>query len=420
MCEHTSSPGRRYYRMLLVIFVPFALGHFLSFFFRSVTAVLTPHLVADVPLGVGEIGLLSSAYFLAFGIAQLPVGLGLDRFGPKRIQIALLGVAAVGTLLFALANSFLTLFLGRVLIGIGLSACFMAGVKAISTSFERHKIPSLNGGLIAVGGLGAMASTIPVEWALDVMNWRTLFFTLAAFALVILATIALVVPNGNEPTHFQTENSFAAFEEVWRNPAFRSTISLVLIPHTVAFGVQGLWLGQWLHDIGNLDRVATANALLISMGGIVAGSLSVGAIGEWASKRGIALIDIASIGVALFIVVQLAAMLNFAPLVPFLAVAFTFVGTIGGIEYAIVSQAVPRHLTGRASTLLNLLIFFGSFLVQTMFGLILSRWTPMMDLRYPPVAYTVAFGVLVSLQLPGLVVWYRRRNVGRLVTDLAE
>ena len=143
---------------------------------------------------VGEVGLLSSAYFLAFAFGQLPVGLTLDRYGPKHVQMVLLCVAAVGTVLFAFGENFATLFAARVLIGAGLSACFMSAVKAISVSFDRHKIPSLLGGMSAVGGLDAMASTMPIEWALGQIGWRTLFLALGVLALVIAVCIGFAVP----------------------------------------------------------------------------------------------------------------------------------------------------------------------------------------------------------------------------------
>jgi hypothetical protein len=92
-----------------------------------------------------------------------------------------------------------------------------------------------------------------------------------------------------------------------------------------------------------------------------------------------------------------------------LAVLFTLVGTITGMEYAIVAQTVPRELTGRASTCLNLLIFIGAFLVQAGFGLVIGLWEPNASNHYPPVAYQVAFGTLVLLQLPGLAGYVRRR-----------
>jgi hypothetical protein len=104
-----------------------------------------------------------------------------------------------------------------------------------------------------------------------------------------------------------------------------------------------------------------------------------------------------------------------------LSVMFTLVGTITGIEYTIVAQAMPAHLTGRASTCLNLLIFTGAFLVQAGFGQVVGLWQPDAAQHYPAIAYEAAFFALVLLQLPGLV-WFacsrRRRAVRNPVESL--
>ncbi|MGG1948224.1 MFS transporter [Trinickia sp. NRRL B-1857] len=416
MRDSSPATGARFHRLLFVVFLPFALGHFLSLFFRNVNAVLTPYLMAELPLGAERIGLLSSVYFLTLALTQIPVGLCLDRWGPRRTQIAFLSVAVMGTLLFAVARDFYTLFAARALSGIGMAGAFMAAVKAIATAFESRRLPVLNGAMIAVGGLGSMAATSPVEWALHAMSWHELFVWLAGFLMLAIAAVFWLVPPEtlpSPPPAYAQPRTLASFIDVWRVPGFRRAISLVLLPHAVAFGVQGVWLGRWISDIGRLDRAATANVLFASMGGIVVGALLVGAMGGWAERRGYRLLDVAGAGVALFVIVQLAAACGFVPLVPMLAVGFSIVGAIGGLEFSLVLQAVPRHLAGRASTMLNLLIFLGSFLVQTLFGLILERWPPLSDLRYPAQAYSAAFGFLALLQLPGLMQWYWQREPSR-------
>ena len=108
-------------------------------------------------------------------------------------------------------------------------------------------------------------------------------------------------------------------------------------------------------------------------------------------------------------------MLNYAPSFQLLAVLFTLVGTITGIEYAIVAQSMPRELTGRAATCLNLLIFIGAFLVQAGFGQLIALWRPDLLGHTPATAYRVAFGVLLVLQLPGVArhFWARRARARR-------
>ena len=112
---------------------------------------------------------------------------------------------------------------------------------------------------------------------------------------------------------------------------------------------------------------------------------------------------------ALFIAVQIGFVCDWAPSYQLLSVLFTLVGTVTGIEYAIVAQSLPGALTGRAATCLNLLIFLGAFAVQAGFGLVVGCWRPNAQQQYPALAYQAAFGALVLLQLPGLI-WFLRRR----------
>jgi hypothetical protein len=209
-----------------------------------------------------------------------------------------------------------------------------------------------------------------------------------------------------------------SLREVYQNPQFRKTVSLMLIPHAVFFGMQGLWIGRWLSQVAHFSDDAVAYLLYLSMAAVIFGAIAVGLGTERAAKRGIKPLDMAAGGVAIFVLVQALMVFNYAPSYQLLAVLFTLVGTITGMEYAIIAQSLPKELTGRASTCLNLLIFVGAFLVQAGFGQVLGLWRPDALGHYPVVAYRVAFAVLVLLQLPGLAIYGLRRRRPR--TSMSE
>jgi MFS family permease len=391
------------------IFLPFAFGHFLSCLMRNVNAVLAPYLVGSLHLTPAQLGLLTSALFFSFALVQLPVGIALDRYGPRTVQLVLMLLAAVGTLMFAFGHSFGDLVVARFVMGLGLGGCFMSAMKAVATWMPAARVPSMNGYLMAAGGLGAATGTTPVRLALQFTDWHHLFILLAGFIACTGLVIALVYPqtptasNAKPPT-------LQSVLAVYRHPAFREATSLVLVPHMVFFGVQGLWIGRWLSDAARFSDAAVAWLLYLGMAAVIFGSIATGMITEWAGKRGIARLDVAAGGVALFVLVQAAVAINWHPSVELLAVLFTLVGTITGIEFAIVTQAMPKELTGRAATCLNLVIFVGAFLVQAGFGQLVGLWKPDASNHYPAVAYQVAFGALVLLQLPGLVGYFLRRR----------
>ena len=394
------------------VFLPFALGHYLSSLLRNVNAVLAPDLLKALALSPGQLGLLTSAFFFAFALVQLPVGIALDRYGPRKVQLALMLFAAVGALLFARGQTFAQLVLARAILGCGLGGCFMSAVKAISTWIAPGKLPSVHGYLIAVGGLGAASSTMPVRMALEYTDWRGLFLILGALVAASGAAIWLLAPPSSKPVG-ERPPVLASLREVVRTPTFRTTISLELIPHAVFFGIQGLWIGRWLSDVAHFPDDAVAYLLYMGMAAVIFGAIAVGMITEWAGRRGITPLDVAGAGIALFVLIQAAFVVSYAPSFQLLSVLFTLVGTITGIEYAIVAQSMPRELTGRAATCLNLLIFVGAFLVQAGFGLLIGCWTPDAAGHYPALAYRVAFGALVLLQLPGLLAHLRRWRARR-------
>lgn len=409
MQDTATAPRLTGVAVFFYVFLPFALGHYLSTLLRNVNAVLAPDLMRALALTPGELGLLTSAFFFAFALVQLPVGIALDRWGPRRVQLSMMLVGALGALLFARGTGFGQLLVARAVMGLGLGGCFMAAVKAVSTWITPNKLPSVHGYLIAVGGLGAASATMPVRLVLDYTDWRGLFAILAGLTACSGLLIALVYPRDKGPQPKRGPLG-QALREVFRAPVFRNTASLVLIPHAVFFGIQGLWIGRWLSDVARFPDDAVAYLLYMGMASVIFGAIGVGMITEWAGRRGIAPLDVAAAGIAVFLLVQAAFVLNYKPSFQLLSVLFTLVGTITGIEYAIIAQSMPRELTGRAATCLNLLIFIGAFLVQAGFGLLVGLW-PVDDAgQTPAMAYRMAFAVLVLVQLPGLVGFVRRRR----------
>jgi len=412
MQDTAAAPRLSGVAVFFYVFLPFALGHYLSSLLRNVNAVLASHLVGALALTPGELGLLTSAFFFAFALVQLPVGIALDRFGPRRVQLVMMLVGSCGALLFAHGAGFWQLLVARAVMGFGLGGCFMAAVKAVSTWIAPNRLPSVHGYLIAVGGLGAASATMPVRQALEYTDWRGLFVVLAGLVACCGLLVALLYPRTEGPAPNRGPLG-QALRQVFRAPVFCNTAALVLVPHAVFFGIQGLWIGRFLSDVARFPDAAVAYLLYMGMAAVIFGAIAVGMITEWAGRRGIAPLDVAAAGIVVFLVVQAGFVVGYQPSYQMLSVLFTLVGTITGIEYAIIAQAMPRELTGRAATCLNLLIFIGAFVVQAGFGLLIGLWTPDAGGHAPAVAYQVGFAVLVLVQLPGLVGFIvRRRRAG--------
>src|ERR1700756_4782156 len=163
------------WRKIRSVFLPFAAGYYLSFLFRTINASISPFLASDFGLGAAETGLLASVYFLVFAGAQIPIGVLLDRYGPRRVQSVLLVIAVGGTSLFGNADSFAQLLAGRAMIGLGVAASLMAGLKAIVMWFPRDRVAFVNGGMSMLGSLGAVTATAPTDWLLNWIGWGGVF-----------------------------------------------------------------------------------------------------------------------------------------------------------------------------------------------------------------------------------------------------
>src|SRR3954451_14596220 len=179
---------------VVTVFCPFVAGYFLSFFFRNVNAVISKDLAGEFQLTPADLGFLTSMYLLAFAVIQLPLGVLLDRYGPRRVVAALMCFAAAGALVFSLSQNLATLSLGRALIGLGVSAGLMGAIKAFSLWFPLSRLATMNGLYLAVGGLGGLCATAPAEALVEAFGWRGMFSALAAASAAAALAVFFIVP----------------------------------------------------------------------------------------------------------------------------------------------------------------------------------------------------------------------------------
>lgn len=390
----------------LCVFVPFALGYFLSYIYRTVNSVIAPNLVADTGINAADLGLLTSAFFLAFAVAQLPLGMLLDRFGPRRVEAALLLIAGLGAWLFAQGDSLVSLTVGRAFIGLGVSGCMMAAFKAFVQWFPARRLPFINGCLMAVGSTGALAATAPVEWLLGFTSWEMLFIGLAGFSVLISLTLLQVAPEHEEaPAHLGLGQQLGGIATVFRDRYFWRLAPFTVASQAAFLAIQGLWAGPWLRDVAGLDRGGVALHLTGLSLAVVAGFLLSGTVATRFARRGVAPGTVAVCGMTGFLLVEIALILSGGAFPLMLWMAFGLLGTSGTVPYAALSQHFHGQLAGRANTALNLLVFVGAFAVQWGMGGVLHLWEDPATSTYGATGYTVCLGTLALLQSAGLV-WF--------------
>lgn len=380
------------------IYLPFAFAYFLSYLLRTVNAVVSPELTRELHLGPASLGLLTAAYFLAFCAVQLPNGILLDRYGPRRTEAALFLFTAVGCLLFGIGNSQSALILGRALIGLGVSAGLMASLKAISIWFPQERQPSVSNWVMVAGALGAVATTIPVEMAIQHISWRYIFFGASAAAVLASALIYFTVPDPPPAsTNTSLKQQWRGVVEIFRSSRFWWILPLSSIPMGGYMVIQSLWAVPWMMEVEGLTRAEAAHRLFVMAIVQLLGyfSLSVGM--RPLARLGVQTRHIFVGGYALYITAFLGLVFG----TPFgrhwIWLLLALGSTVNVLGFTVFTEKLSKDLFGRAATALNQVLFAWCFLMQWGIGALVEVGMSLTSLS-KSTAMVFAFGCLMVAQ----------------------
>ena len=185
--------------------------------------------------------------------------------------------------------------------------------------------------------------------------------------------------------------------DIYCSPVFWRIAPSSVLSQATFLAIQGLWAGPWLRDVAGLDKVAAAGILFWIAAAMVAGFLSIGQLAYRLSRRAVPPLAVTAVGMALFMGVQLALLFKLGPIL-LLWVLFGFIGTVGTLSTAILTQAFPPTLAGRVNTALNVLVFVVAFTGQWGMGAIINHW-PVVGNGYAESGYQWAFGLALMAQL---------------------
>jgi MFS family permease len=397
---------------LFWLFLPFALSYGGSYFLRNVNAVAGPLLAQEFGLGAGGLGFLTSAYFLAFSLAQIPLGIALDRFGHALVNAVMLTTVGLGATIFACADSMPMLLLGRCLIGVGAGAALMSSMSAVHAWAGRERAATYTGLIMLLGGAGAMLAGSPTQWLVDQLGWRAVILMLAAFSCAVaaltLTTARHVRPVAAGQSLRQLMDGVGAIyvdRQFWQ----------VCIPMMLTVGAmlafQSLWTATWMRDVaGFTARFAIGNVLVAGNLGMTLAFVSSGWIADRLRARGIAYVTTLKAYMLLAIAAQ--AWLMAAP-ASWPHVAWGLFGYGANallIGYALLATRFPPELTGRVNTSVNLMIFSCAFVLQWGIGLIVNLW-PATARGYARDGYYAAWLPLLAVQV-AIWVWLAMRTRG--------
>ncbi len=359
----------------ILIFCVFAFGFFISNLLRSITATLTPILTTEFDLSAGNLGLLAGGYFIGFSIMQIPVGLLLDKHGPKKIISFFLVIAVIGTLSFALAKTFTGLLISRVFIGVGVSACMMGPLTGYRVWFAEKYQQRANSWMLMVANLGFVSSTLPVQILLPEIGWRLIFGLIAVLILLSIALILIFIPSWPKTDKTLKKENFSALSEIWKNKFFISLIPIAFINYGGIQAIQTLWAGPWMLEVVGYSPIQSATGLFWINTTMLIAFLFWGYILPKIESFGIDSIKILKVGLpisylVLFIIIYLGQKAGAT-----LFASYILASIVISLTQPAIALTFAKNFAGKALTSFNVFLFSGTFFMQWGIGLIIDFCT---------------------------------------------
>jgi MFS family permease len=384
-------------KKVFTIILPFCGGYFLSYLFRSTNAVIAPHLITELNVNSQQLGMLTSSYLFAFAIMQIPLGILLDRFGPRKIQVILMIVAGLGSLMFCFGNNLFQLTLARAIIGLGVAGCLMATFKIISIWYDKSYWPILYGFCLSSGGIGAIVATKPLYFVVDNIGWRSAFMILGFACFFVSTVICFLTPE--KETTIDKESPLIALKKIYSSKLFWRIAPLAGISGGTGLAIQGLWAGEWLRDVADFNQIDATNMLLVLNFSLLVGMILTGLIPTILKRFKFSQIDIYLYITIVFLIGH--SLLTFE-IIPKSSIPWLLIGISANsaiLAYSWLNSQFPLSYAGKTSTALNLSLFLCGFVLQYAIGWIINFWDRNSDNTYPAEAYSMAFGILLILQI---------------------
>jgi MFS family permease len=361
-------------RQAITVFFVFAFGYFLSCLLRAITATLSPVLTLEFELMAADLGLLAGGYFLGFASMQIPLGYLLDKFGPKKIVSSFLLIAFIGTLSFALAQSFSGLLISRILIGVGVSACLMAPLTGYRIWFAENQQQRANSWMLMIASLGFLSSTLPVQLLLPSLGWRWLFGGIAGLILISIFLMLAFIPKWDHQKGESLENPVrqGSLSDVWKNKFFISVIPMGLFNYGGLMAIQTLWAGPWMIRVAGYTPLESATGLFWINITMLVSFFLWGYFLPRITNLGFSALKILKLGLPVSFLVMLTIIILGSKAGAFYITLFILSSIFLSVTQPAVGLSFQSHLAGKALTSFNLLIFLGTFIMQWVMGLVID------------------------------------------------
>ena len=387
----------------------------ISHFYRVSNGVIAPDLMRELDISAEAMGTVTGAFFIAFSLSQLPVGVMLDRLGTRYTIPIMMTFAVIGSLIFAMASGMAGLTAGRLMIGLGCSCVYVGALAVASRWFRTRYFATIAGLLVAAGNAGNLLATKPLADVVAVVGWRTTFVGMAAITAVVAVVVLLVVRDAPPEHAFHRRgvetlaSGIRGVGDVLRIGDLPPMLVLQFFGYASVMTILGLWGGPYLHDVYGLGLEARGNVLVVMGAGLIVGSLVFGPLDRlFDTRKGIVLAG----GAFSASVLALLALLDKPPL----WVAMTLFALLAfGNAYNVVGMAharaiVPDRMIGRGMTMIALFTMGGVATLQIVTGLILGAFANA-DGTVPEAGYRTMYAVVGACVATSLLFYARTSDV---------
>ena len=361
-------------KQVITVFFVFAFGYFLSCLLRAITATLSPVFTLEFDLMAADLGLLAGGYFLGFASIQIPLGYLLDRLGPKKIVSSFLLIAFIGTVSFALAQSFSGLLASRILIGIGSSACLMAPLTGYRVWLRENQQQRANSWMLMIASLGFLTSTLPIQLLLPSFGWRWMFGGISVLLLISIILMIVFIPKWDHQKVESLENPIksGSFVDVWKNKFFISVMPMGFFNYGGLMAIQTLWAGPWMTRVAGYSPLESATGLFLINITMLISFFLWGYFLPKIINLGFSVLKILKLGLPISFLVMLIIIILGAKAGTFYISLFILSSIFLTVIQPAVGLSFQSHLAGKALTSFNLLIFLGTFVMQWFIGLVID------------------------------------------------
>ncbi|MBU92068.1 MAG: hypothetical protein CML88_00870 [Rhodobiaceae bacterium] len=390
----------------VLIITIFILGYLLAIIFRSINGILAPNLIADINLTASSLGFLTSTLLIAHALAQIPLGVYLDSHGPKKVQITLLLLAAVGCVIFALSSNIYVMTFARLMIGVGFSGALMSGFRAVSMYLKPENAALGNGIIMSAGQVGLLVTSWPTEYLLNFFTWRGTYgvFIILIFIVVFLTYILI-------PKQGYTDNSKPVIDRlrdlkiVLRDPSIWRLGPLVWITGGSHIALLTLWAGPWFSNVASYGRDDVATGLTINAIAAISGIFFSGLTAKILNRFNIGILKILTV-ILITHIFSLIPIIFFSPNIgAYFWIIFAMTGQGGILSYPWVTAKFGMSLSSRANTIVNLGTFVIAFFIQWLVGVVIDLFPLINGITYNPMAFNVSFMIILAMQIMVLF-WY--------------